>query len=379
MPSALFEIYQKNFDKTLKRLSGMIELYQNQTKEAQSVTLKEIELNISEMERCISQMELEMTLEKISDNKKKLTKIIDNNKNIVKQYKREIQDLKYKSQSILNKKNLAYIPANKKNKTTQLNFLKENNENNDINNIFNNNTNLIVNEDEDTALFIDKNINKKKVFDKYNINDETNDEMSLKTDEGIKRINEHNNKNNININIDINNEMITKVKNNNNGINLSSKKNINDEKDKDSANNKYKIYKDSVLKKIFGIIFNIIKILVVFSKNIIYKGYKNLKHYLHHRYGQANSRIIMMVIFILGFIFIYSIILILWNSYKTKMPTDNSAFNINGKNNSLILDSKNDVINNTIIENNKIAENNTLLNNTSINNISSNISNNNNN
>ena len=64
MPSALFEIYQKNFDKTLQRLSGMLELYQNQTKEAQSITLKEIELNISEMERSISQMELEVILQK---------------------------------------------------------------------------------------------------------------------------------------------------------------------------------------------------------------------------------------------------------------------------------------------------------------------------
>ena len=153
MPSALFEIYQKNFDKTLKRLSGMIELYQNQTKEAQAITLKEIELNISEMERSISQMELELILEKIPDNKKKLTKIIENNKNIVKQYKREIQDLKYKDQSILNKKNLAYIPTNKKKKTTQLNFLKdENNIDIDISNQM---------EDEDTALFIDKNNYKK--------------------------------------------------------------------------------------------------------------------------------------------------------------------------------------------------------------------------
>ena len=144
MPSALFEIYQKNFDKTLKRLSGMIELYQNQNKEAQSITLKEIELNISELERSISQMELEVILEKIPDNKKKLGKIIENNKNIVKQYKREIQDLKYKDQSILNKKNLAYIPSNKKNKSTQLNFLQEKHvqQNIDI---------INFNDDEDTA------------------------------------------------------------------------------------------------------------------------------------------------------------------------------------------------------------------------------------
>ena len=103
MPSALFEIYQKNFEKTLKRLSDMLELYQKQSKEVQSITLKETELNISEMERAISQMELEISIEKIPDNKKKLNKIIENNKNIVKQYRREIQDLKFKEQSILNK------------------------------------------------------------------------------------------------------------------------------------------------------------------------------------------------------------------------------------------------------------------------------------
>ena len=74
MPSALFEIYQKNFEKTLKRLTSMIELYQNQSKEERSITLKEIELNISEMERSISQMELEVILEKIPDNKKKTDK-----------------------------------------------------------------------------------------------------------------------------------------------------------------------------------------------------------------------------------------------------------------------------------------------------------------
>ena len=52
----------------------MIELYQNQTKEAQAIALKEIELNISEMERSISQMELELILEKIPDNIKSLVK-----------------------------------------------------------------------------------------------------------------------------------------------------------------------------------------------------------------------------------------------------------------------------------------------------------------
>ena len=339
MPSALFEIYQKNFDKTLKRLSGMIELYQNQTKEAQAITLKEIELNISEMERSISQMELELILEKIPDNKKKLTKIIENNKNIVKQYKREIQDLKYKDQSILNKKNLAYIPTNKKKKTTQLNFLKdENNVDIDISNQM---------EDEDTALFIDKNNYKKNnskkydEYDKYIIND-INEEVNYQKDEAIKRINEHH--------IDNNNDIISNI-NNGIDIDLSSKKKKNEDKikDKDLENNKYKINKDNVFKKIMRIIFNILQFLlamiIAFYKNILYKGYVKLKHYLNHRYGQTNTRTITMVLFIIVFVVIYSLILILCNSYKSSH--NNIPINLIEKNNSEIFESKNETINNT--------------------------------
>ena len=339
MPSALFEIYQKNFDKTLKRLSGMIELYQNQTKEAQAITLKEIELNISEMERSISQMELELILEKIPDNKKKLTKIIENNKNIVKQYKREIQDLKYKDQSILNKKNLAYIPTNKKKKTTQLNFLKdENNVDIDISNQM---------EDEDTALFIDKNNYKKNnskkydEYDKYIIND-INEEVNYQKDEAIKRINEHH--------IDNNNDIISNI-NNGIDIDLSSKKKKNEDKikDKDVENNKYKINKDNIVKKIMRIIFNILQFLlamiIAFYKNILYKGYVKLKHYLNHRYGQTNTRTITMVLFIIVFVVIYSLILILCNSYKSSH--NNIPINLIEKNNSEIFESKNETINNT--------------------------------
>ena len=159
MPSALFEIYQKNFEKSLKRLSEALELYQKQSKEVQSITLKETELNISEMERAISQMELEVIIEKIPDNKKKLNKIIEANKNIVKQYKREIQDLKYKEQSILNKKNLAKIPSNNTKTKTELNLLKTKKNN-------------INADDEDIALFINKknNNNKINMFIIYNLN-----------------------------------------------------------------------------------------------------------------------------------------------------------------------------------------------------------------
>jgi len=172
MPSALFEMYQKNFDKSLKNLTEMIELYQNQSKEIQSFTLKEIELNISEMERAISKMELEVIIEKIPDNKKKLNKIISNNKNLVKQYKREIQDLKYKKESILNKNNLVNNINKINDKSPQINLLnipyfEQNNNNND---------------DEDVALFIDKNNSNKNEF-----NNSINDEINYKKDESIKR------------------------------------------------------------------------------------------------------------------------------------------------------------------------------------------------
>ena len=335
MPSALFEIYQKNFDKTLKRLSGMIELYQNQTKEAQAITLKEIELNISEMERSISQMELEVILEKIPDNKKKLTKIIDNNKNIVKQYKREIQDLKYKDQSILNKKNLAYIPSNKKKKTTELNFLKDEKNINIMDKINSK-------EEEDTALFIDKNNKynniKSNRFDKYIINDDTNEVMNFQNDEYIKRINERT--------VENNNDIISK--NSNTDIKLSSKNKNIEEKDKDSLNNKYNLNKNNLFKKTIKIIFNIIQflftILIAFCKNIIYKGYVKLKHYLNHRYGQANSRRIIIFLIIFGFVIIYSLILYICQSYK--MKNLENPIKLIENNSSSIFESKNETNNN---------------------------------
>jgi hypothetical protein len=348
MPSALFEMYQKNFDKSLKNLTEMIELYQNQSKEIQSFTLKEIELNISEMERSISQMELEVILEKIPDNKKKLTKIIDNNKNIVKQYKREIQDLKYKDQSILNKKNLAYIPSNKKKKTTQLNFLKDEK---NIDNI----DKINSKEDEDTALFIDKNNKYKNTksnkFDKYIINDDTNEVMNFQNDEYIKRINDHNNENN--------NDIISK--NGNNDIKLSSKNKNIEEKDKDLVDNKYNLNKNNLFKKTIKIIFNIIRflftILMAFCKNIIYKGYVKLKHYLNHRYGQSNSRRIIIFLIIFGFIIIYSLILYISQSYKMKNIENPTKLIEN--NSSSIFESKNETNNN--ISRINISSNNSKL------------------
>ena len=310
MPSALFEMYQKNFDKSLKNLTEMIELYQNQSKEIQSFTLKEIELNISEMERAISKMELEIIIEKIPDNKKKLNKIITNNKNLVKQYKREIQDLKYKKESILNKNNLVNNINKINDKSPQINLLnipyfEQNNNNND---------------DEDVALFIDKNNSNK-------FNNCINDEINYKKDESIKRINENNKSDEMNL-----------KSNQNNNLSLSTKKNKdeNDKNDKDSQDNKYKLNKVNLFKKGMRIIINIIQYLfnamINFYKNVVHNGFIKLKHYLNHRYGQANSLRIIMVLFIICFLIVYSFILYVVNSYKVKSTSN--TINLIKKNNS---------------------------------------------
>ena len=354
MPSALFEIYQKNFEKTLKRLTDMLELYQKQTKEAQSITLKETELNISEMERAISQMELEVIIEKIPDNKKKLNKIIETYKNIVKQYRREIQDLKYKEQSILNKKNLARIPSgNKKKKTTELNLLKNND------NVKMNNFNI---DDEDIALFINKNnnMNNNGSINLFN-NDNFRDEINLKKDAEIKRINDFEN-NSENIVINNTNELdffsnFGTNPNPSNNINLKKKKennkNIKDMDDKDSQDNKYKKNKNNIFKKIFGVIANIINLLITITiyifKNIIYKRSIQLKNYLHRKYGYTNAMRIMVALIVICFIFIYSLLVILFVP-KNKIKENNiSKINLI-KNNT----------NETIINNGKIIENNLI-------------------
>ena len=344
MPSALFEMYQKNFDKSLNNLTDMIELYQNQSKEVQSFTLKEIELNISEMERAISKMELEVIIEKIPDNKKKLNKIITNNKNLVKQYKREIQDLKYKKESILNKNNLVNNIIKKTDKSPQINLLN-------IPYFEKNN-----NDDEDIALFIDKNISN---------NNSINDEINYKKDESIKRINENNKLDDMDSKTNKNNNLSLSTKNN---------KNKNDKNDKDSKDNKYKLNKDNLFKKGMRIIFNIIQYLfnaiIAFYKNIIYNGFIKLKHYLNHRYGQANSLRIIMVIFIICFLIVYAIILYIVNSYKMKSAPN--TINLIEKNNTKTLDYNNETytINTTVnasynfsfIENNTINNNNITAN-----------------
>ena len=356
MPSALFEIYQKNFEKSLKRLSESLELYQKQTKEVQSITLKETELNISEMERAISQMELEVIIEKIPDNKKKLNKIIEANKNIVKQYKREIQDLKYKEQSILNKKNLARIPLKNKNKKTELNFLKDK---------INNNINL---DDEDIALFINKNnSNNSNDINIFN-NDTISNEINLKKDLEIKRINGNGNKNseykednviinntndldffsNFNISDNINN---IKKDNNNN-------KNIKELDDKDSQD-KYKKNKNNFFNyftKILKIIINIIHLIIM----LIYKSVIKLKNYLHRKYGYNNAIRIMIVLGVICFILFYTLFVVLFSS-KTKIK-ENKSDKINSiKNNSVISEEiKKDINDTNIISN--ITNNNNIIN-----------------
>ena len=364
MPSALFEIYQKNFEKTLKRLTEMLDLYQKQPKEAQSITLKEAELNISEMERAISQMEFEVIIEKIPDNKKKLNKIIEANKNIVKQYKREIQDLKYKEQSILNKKNLAHIPSSKKNKkNTELNLLK-NKDNTKINNF--------MTDDEDIALFINKNNMNNNIngnngsINLFN-NDNIRDEINLNKDVEIKRINDFgNNTENIVINNTNDLDFFSNFginSNPSNNINLKKKKensrNIKNIDDKDSQDNKYKKNKNNIITKIFGVIANIINLLITIIiyilKDIIYKRSIQLKNYLHRKYGYTNAMRIMVALIVISFIFIYSLFVILFSS-KAKIQENN----INKIN--LIKNNTNE----TIINNDKIIEKN-LINDTNIN------------
>jgi hypothetical protein len=342
MPSALFEIYQKNFEKSLKRLSESLELYQKQPKEIQSITLKETELNISEMERAISQMEFEVIIEKIPDNKKKLNKIIEANKNIVKQYKREIQDLKYKDQSILNKKNLAKIPLNKKKQKTELNFLKD-----DINNKPNN----FMTDDEDIALFINKNSNQDiNIFNNGNFRDEVN----LKKDFEIKRINDYRNNNGENNedNIVINNtndlEFLSNFSNYNGNINVNNKnikennKNKNNMEDKDSQDNKYKKNKNNFFTNLLKIIINIIHIIVI----SIYKGFIKLKNYLHRKYGYNNAMRIMIALFIILFIMIYALFVYLFASKPKIKENTNDKINI-VKNNSFISENVKKDLNNT--------------------------------
>ena len=343
MPSALFEIYQKNFEKSLKRLSEALELYQKQSKEVQSITLKETELNISEMERAISQMELEVIIEKIPDNKKKLNKIIEANKNIVKQYKREIQDLKYKEQSILNKKNLAKIPSNNTKTKTELNLLKTKKNN-------------INADDEDIALFINKNNN--NAINMFN-NDNLNNEISLKKDFEIKRINDYGNKleeyNEDNVIINNTNDLdfFSNFSKDYNNINIKKKennRNIKDIENKDSEDNKYKKNKNNYFTKILKIIINIIRFIIV----QIYKGITKLKNYLHRKYGYNNAIRIMTVLAVICFVLIYTLFVIIFTP-KTqiqKLRENNSDNTEPIKNNTVAFKEVKKEENETIINNN---------------------------
>ena len=363
MPSALFEIYQKNFEKTLKKITELLDLYQKQTKELQSITLKETEFNISEMERAISQMELEVIIEKIPDNKKKLNKIIEANKNIVKQYKREIQDLKYKESSILNKKNLAYIPSKSKKKKTELNLLKNNNYNTD---------------DEDIALFINKNNEINNGSINMINNDNFRDEINLTKDKEIKRINDYGNKSlddkddNIRINNTNDLDFFSNFSNNNIIKKKEKDKTKNDMEDKDSQENKYKKNKNNLAKKIlkiFGnIIYLIITIIIAFCKNIIYKGFINLRNYFNRKYGYTNAMRIMITLIIISFIFIYCFFLFLFAS-KTKIK-ENKIDILNNK--TVVSEIAKNELNDTSVNNTKIISENNITSTSNVSNVNEN-------
>jgi len=270
-----------------------------------------------------------------------LNKIIEANKNIVKQYKREIQDLKYKDQSILNKKNLAKIPLNKKKQKTELNFLKD-----DLNNKPNN----FMTDDEDIALFINKNSNQDiNIFNKDNFRDEVN----LKKDFEIKRINDYRNNNGENNedNIVINNtndlEFLSNFSNYNGNINVNNKnikennKNKNNMEDKDSQDNKYKKNKNNFFTNLLKIIINIIHIIVI----SIYKGFIKLKNYLHRKYGYNYAMRIMIALFIILFIMIYALFVYLF-APKTKIKENtNDKINIVNNNSFISENIKKDWIN----------------------------------
>ncbi len=270
-----------------------------------------------------------------------MNKIIEANKNIVKQYKREIQDLKYKDQSILNKKNLAKIPLNKKKQKTELNFLKD-----DLNNKPNN----FMTDDEDIALFINKNSNQDiNIFNKDNFRDEVN----LKKDFEIKRINDYRNNNGENNedNIVINNtndlEFLSNFSNYNGNINANNKnikennKNKNNMEDKDSQDNKYKKNKNNFFTNLLKIIINIIHIIVI----SIYKGFIKLKNYLHRKYGYNYAMRIMIALFIILFIMIYALFVYLF-APKTKIKENiNDKINIVNNNSFISENIKKDWIN----------------------------------
>ena len=103
-------------------------------------------------------------------------------------------------------------------------------------------------------------------------------------------------------------------------------------------------------------IANIINLLITITiyifKNIIYKRSIQLKNYLHRKYGYTNAMRIMVALIAICFIFIYSLLIILFAS-KGKIQVNNiSKINLI-KNNT----------NETVINNEKIIEKN-LINNT---------------
>lgn len=238
-------------------------------------------------------------------------------------------------------------------------------------------------------MFINKksnnNINGNNVTINLFNNDNIRDEINLKQNEEIKRINNFGN-NTENIVISNTNDLdffsnFGINSNPSNNINLKKKKENSKNKknidDKDSQDNKYKKNKNNIITKIFGVIANIINLLITIIiyilKDIIYKRSVQLKNYLHHKYGYTNAMRIMVALIVISFVFIYSLLVILISS-RTKIQENNiNKINLikNNTNATIINDDKlieNNLINDTNININKtnfIYENNTIISNLS--------------
>ena len=232
------------------------------------------------------------------------------------------------------------------------------------------NLNNFITDDEDIALFINKN-NMNNGGNSINLfnGDNFRDEMNLKKDVEIKRINDYGN-NAENIVINNTNDLdffsnFSRNTNNNININIKNKKetgkNTKDVEDKDSQDNKYKKNRNNIFTKILRLGINILNlifsIIIYFFKEILYKRSLQLKNYLHRKYGYTNAMRIMIALIIICFILIYSLLVILF-APKKKIQ-ENNIEKIN-----LIKNNTND----TVINNeNKIIENNVGTNETNIN------------
>jgi len=103
------------------------------------------------------------------------------------------------------------------------------------------------------------------------------------------------------------------------------------------------------MRIIINIIQRLFNAIIAFYKNVMHNGFIKLKRYLNHRYGQANSLRIIMVLFIICFLIVYSFILYIVNSYKVKSTPN--TINLIEKNNSKALEYNNATLNTKSINN----------------------------